>query len=52
MTELTKDQQTEFEAAAFEHAVQPRLRDIEDATQVPDIDERRRAHAAVGRNLS
>ena len=36
-----------FEMAAFEHAVEPRLRDVEHAAQILDVDEGRRGHAAV-----
>ena len=36
-----------FQMAAFEHPVQPRLRDVEDAAQIFDLDEGRRRHAAL-----
>ena len=41
------DRLQELQLAAFEHAVEPRLRDVEDAAQIPDLDEGGRAHAAV-----
>ena len=41
------DRFQEFQMAALEHPVEPRLRDIEDATQISDLDEGRRCHAAV-----
>src|SRR5216684_3342932 len=43
----TVDRFQELQMAAFKHPVQPRLRDVEHATQISDVDKGRGGHAAV-----